>query len=66
MIYIYIYILGYHCGYSMFNCQRNLYDNDCWRNDYRDRLFNLVLKNHLLPSFRGAGSRIIVVIIIDN
>jgi hypothetical protein len=27
--------IGYHCGYSMFNCGRNLYDNDCWRELYR-------------------------------
>jgi len=49
--------IGYHCGYSMFNCGRNLYDNDCWRELYRDRLLNLETRYKLLPSFRGTGGK---------
>ena len=39
-VYVYKYAhaakrIGYHCGYSMFNCGLNLYDFDCERDMYR-------------------------------
>ncbi|KAJ1430649.1 hypothetical protein B484DRAFT_448803 [Ochromonadaceae sp. CCMP2298] len=46
--------IGYHCGYSAFNCGLNLYDFDCSREKYRDRLYKLVMGRQLAPSFRGA------------
>jgi len=45
--------IGYHCGYSAWNCGINLYDFDCERDMYRDRLFKLVMSSKLAPSMRG-------------
>jgi hypothetical protein len=45
--------IGYHCGYSEFNCGLNLYDYDCYRDMYRERLLKLVMGQKLAHSYRG-------------
>jgi hypothetical protein len=33
---------GYQCGYSVHNCGLNLYDKECKRDFYRDKMFHYV------------------------
>mmetsp|Transcript_20410 Transcript_20410/g.34181 ORF Transcript_20410/g.34181 Transcript_20410/m.34181 type:complete len:277 (+) Transcript_20410:401-1231(+) len=47
--------IGFHCGYSMYNCGVNLYVTDCRRESFRDRLFKLVMSNKWPASYRGTA-----------
>lgn len=44
--------IGYHCGYCMYNCGVNLYDVDCRRDWYREKIFKMVM-GQIGPSNRG-------------
>jgi hypothetical protein len=41
--------LGFRCGYSIHNCGLNLYDNECSRERFRDRLIKSVMYK-LMPN----------------